>query len=320
MFVFVSALRRLCRPALLLTLCFAISFSSPAQISANDPATNLIREGLLLKSVGRIGRSPFHTDPIEELIVRGAWKAPAEGQSIRTGETNREWTKIQASPDGSFKDLGRGNSYLFTTINAEQPETKLLDAAGDNLVYVNGEPRPGDPYSNGILELPVLLHKGENELLFQIGRGQLKASLVTPQAPLILIFRDPTLPDIIRGNDEDLWGAIVVANCTTNPAKQLRITSSFEGGQKVETELPVVPAVTVRKVPFKIPAPPSTASNRVDLLLSLTRSNSNSTEPLHHGALALRIRNPDEHYKQTFRSGVDGSIQYFAVAPASPQN
>jgi hypothetical protein len=31
----------------------------------------------------------------------------------------------------------------------------LLSAAGQEMVYVNGEPRPGDPYSNGIRGSPI---------------------------------------------------------------------------------------------------------------------------------------------------------------------
>jgi len=34
--------------------------------------------------------------------------------------------------------------------------------------------------------------------------------------------------------------------------------------------------------------------------------------------LDLRVRRADEPYKVTFRSGIDGSVQYYAVNPAHP--
>ena len=82
----------------------------------------------------------------------------------------------------------------------------ILEATGHTMVYVNGEPRTGDPYGNGIVRLPVALKKGENEFLFLVGRGRLQAKLVAAPSEPQLDTHDLTLPDYVRGEHQGLPG------------------------------------------------------------------------------------------------------------------
>ena len=63
-------------------------------------------------------------------------------------------------------------------VPSDDDRVMILEASGHSLVYANGEPRAGDPYSHGYVHLPVKLRKGDNEFLFSVGRGTLKARLV----------------------------------------------------------------------------------------------------------------------------------------------
>ena len=67
------------------------------------------------------------------------------------------------------------------------------------MVYADGEPRGGDIYSTGYVHLPVQVRKGQNALLFQVGRGRLKARLTKPKAAAFFSTADVTLPDLIAG-------------------------------------------------------------------------------------------------------------------------
>ena len=186
------------------------------------------------------------------------------------------------------------------------------------MVYVNGEPRVGDPYSNGILQLPVELHAGTNDFLFQVGRGRLKAKLVTPKSPVLLNLRDPTFPDEIQGKKANLWGAVVVVNCTTNFLNNLSLRASCGGSNPRETGLLSIPPLSCRKVGFGIPPEETSETNMMELRLELVGKGAPSGETLDAANTTLRVRRPDEHYKQTFYSDIDASVQYFAVAPAQP--
>jgi hypothetical protein len=66
-------------------------------------------------------------------------------------------------------------------------------------VWVNGEPRVGDPYSHGYVHIPVELKQGDNEFLFTVGRGELRAKLTAPLGDVFFDTADTTLPDLIVG-------------------------------------------------------------------------------------------------------------------------
>jgi poly(3-hydroxybutyrate) depolymerase len=125
-----------------------------------------------------------------------------------------------------------------------------------------------------------------------------------------------TLPDLIRRDKATTWGAVVVVNCTTNFLTDLSLRATCGGHKAVRTALPSIPPLSSRKVGFRIEPWETTATNVVALKLDLSRSQ--SAELLDSQSTTLRLRGPDEHYKQTFRSDIDGSVQYFAVALAQP--
>ena len=294
-----------------------------------EPSKDIVfREGLVIRSVGRYGRNPFHIDPIEALVVKNQWRSPAAGDVIAGVDgTDRTWDIAFAAADGRFTNsaargstnrIRGGGGYLYVPFKASAGEIRILEAAGQDAVYVNGEPRVGDPYGNGILQLPVKLRPGSNDFLFQFSRGNVRAKLVTPKSPAMLNLRDMTLPDLIRGDKTATWGAVVVVNCTTNFLKDLSLRASCGGRKAVLTGLPAIPPLSSRKVGFRIKPYEAAGTNLLSLKLDLARTRSHSAEVLDSQTTSLLLRRPDEHYKQTFRSDIDGSIQYFAVAPAQP--
>jgi predicted esterase len=282
----------------------------------------ILREGLIMRSADRSERprrSAFHTDAVEEMIVKGEWTPPVEGQPLTaSSRTNRVWQRATASADGTFtnREMG-GGGYLYVPVQSERNEVKLLRAAGQEIAYVNGEPRPGDPYSNGILELPVELHQGTNDFLFRASRGRVRATLSTPARPIMLYLGDTTIPDIVHGDNEEAWGAIIVVNCTTNFLKDLSIKASVAGHSALKSSLPSIPPLSVRKVGFRFKPHWSDKTNQLELSLKL-EGHSSHGKLLDTATLVLHLRKETDHYNQTFRSDIDGSIQYYAVAPAHP--
>lgn len=312
-----------------LAILFWIAQPGSAKAAPGELAKDIVfREGLVINSVGRYGRNPFHIDPIEALIVRTQWTPPLAGDAVTGPDgTDRTWEVAIANAEGAFTNSaiasstnrarGRG-AYLYIPVKASAGGIKILEATGHDALYVNGEPRVGDPYENGILELPVELHAGTNDFLFQYSRGNVRARLVTPKSPAMLNMRDMTLPDVIHGDKTATWGAVVVVNCTTNFLKGLSLRASCGGRGSAQTLLPAIPPLSSRKVGFRIQPCEIADTNVVSLKLDLARNQSRRSELLDSQITALRLRRPDEHYKQTFRSDIDGSIQYFAIAPAQP--
>ncbi len=308
---------------------FIASTMAAVAAAASEAAEEIVfREGLVIRSIARYGRNPFHTDAIEALIVKGHWTAPALGEVITAANgTNRAWELAFTDSTGTFTNpivapstnrMRGGGGYLYVPFKAAAGEIKILEAAGQDALYVNSEPRVGDPYGDGQLQLPVQLRAGTNDFLFQFSRGKVRAKLVTPKSPVMLNMRDMTLPDVLRGVTTEAWGAVVVVNCSTNFLKDLSLRASCGGRKSLLTPLPAIPPLTSRKVPFRIRPQDIPGTNVVSLKLDLVGGKSSSGKLLDSQMTSLRLRRPDEHYKQTFRSDIDDSVQYYGVAPALP--
>jgi dienelactone hydrolase len=298
----------------------------PRQGSSARPATSgpaeeiVLREGLVVRSVGRSGRSPVHTDAIEAQIVAGRWQAPKAGDVIALPDGSvRSWEVLKAGEDGSFRHPALAGGYAYLPAVSDRDRVMLLEAAGHAMLYANGEPRVGDPYQTGYVRLPILLHQGTNDLLFQCGRGQqLRARLAAPTSSAMLDERDATLPDLIAGEVLDAYGAVVAINATTSPLSGLRIRAAVEDARAVLTPVPTLPPLSVRKLGFRLVAPPHRTGGPETAGVKLALVPTQGDETLGTATLSLRVRRPGQTYKRTFRSRIDDSVQYYAVNPAQP--
>jgi len=301
-----------------LAVLAAVMASQPMMVPTQAAETEwVLREGVAIRGSGRMGRSAFRTDLIEAQIVTGRWKVPQAGDVLEVpGGTNRTWEAVTAREDGAFTNAATRGGYFYLPFVAERDEVLLLRASGHSMVYVNGEPRAGDVYANGSVSLPVAVRRGTNEFLFAGGRGQLQARLVRPERPIMLELRDPTLPDIVAGRPNKHLAAVLLVNGTTNVLRNVALRAASEGGAAVETTLPEVPPLTTRKVGFTLEHSGVATTNRATFDLTLVRRG--VAEALDTTTLTLRVRQPEETRRETFMSDLDGSVQYYAVAPARP--
>jgi pimeloyl-ACP methyl ester carboxylesterase len=294
-------------------------FLAAASVAADPPAkaTNDIVLGdcLVLKPVGRSGRAPLHLDALEAEIVAGKWAAPKAGDAVELpGVVKQTWEAAKANADGSINHAALGGGYLYWRVTLDSPKVLLLDAAGHSSVLVNGEPRTGDPYENGMVRLPVALKQGANDLLFHCGRGHLRAKLTAPPAAAFLDLRDTTLPDFRAGADEETeWAALLVVNASEKPLTGVSLRAATGDGEPLTTgPIPPLPPCSIRKVGFRLhtaaPANQDSVPVKVELIDDKTT--------LDTAKFTIRVRKPDQSYKRTFVSDIDGSVQYYAVQPA----
>jgi pimeloyl-ACP methyl ester carboxylesterase len=268
--------------------------------------------------VGRYGRSPTHVDAVEAQIVSGNWKAPNKGDEVTLPDgATRGWVSIKAGDNGWFDSSALRGGYVSFTVEADTERVMVLEAAGHAMVYVNGEPRAGDIYSHGYVRLPVLLRKGANNLLFHVARGRLKADLVPAKSDAFFSLADVTVPDLIAGEPADGLAAVVVVNASKSATKGLSIRATLPGGKAVETIVPALPALTVRKVGVHLKgAVPKEGS--CDVVLELLRKDAGEAKSLDRATLRLGVGKLGATHKRTFRSGIDGSVQYYSLVPARP--
>lgn len=297
---------------------------------------------LINAAAGQYRRHVVHTDGIEKQIVEGTWKSPQQGDNVSTPDGGSQpWRATSADENGWIDTQSMRSGYVFTSIDADRDARLILDASGHSLVYVNGRPCAGDPYATGWNRVPIRLKKGRNTFLFHFRRGRLRAKLETPPADLFLNTRDTTLPDLIRrsGDERDvdmdmLWGALPVVNATPDRMCNLWIEATLESvstegtnledGDKpakrfsIKTPLLPMTPMSAHKAPFRMVSHDGISGDTAALILRLLHvpTGEGETRLLDTQRLEIRVRSHEQKHKRTFVSGIDGSIQYFAVTPA----
>ncbi|MFH1745610.1 MAG: prolyl oligopeptidase family serine peptidase [Planctomycetota bacterium] len=280
------------------------------------PGDISLTELLVIEPVGSGGRAAVHTDALEAELVAGRRVAPqAGGEVIRSDGSKHVWEAATAEEDGWFKHAALRGGYAYAAVESAEERVMLLEAAGHSMVYVNGEPRVGDPYSLGYVCLPVQLVAGKNDFLFRCGRGQLRARLIEPESEVALDTRDDTLPDLVIGEPVDVLATVVILNTRPETLRGARLVAG-SGVARVETPVPPVPAVGVRKVGFKIGGSEPVEPGEREIKVVLKEGDAQLAETI----IQLRVRGPDESRMRTFVSEIDGSVQYYAVQPARPND
>jgi dienelactone hydrolase len=297
-----------------------VLLSDPATRAAEaEPHAAIPTDGLVLPGVAEGGRAAFRMDSVAARLVAGDWKPPHEGDPVTLPNgTARKWQAVRAGKDGGFSYQGLGAGYLYLAVPAAAEQVLVLEAAGHAMVYVNGEPRVGDVYDHGYVRVPVLLHKGTNDLLVRGGRGgRVRARLTVPRAPALLNTADATLPDLVAGEEVKVEAAVVVLNATADPADHLTVETVLAGGEPTRSPLPPLLPTGLRKVGFRIEGPAPKEAGNARLEVRLVRGEGDQRQTLDTARLTLHVVRPGQTHRRTFRSGIDGSVQYYALVPAA---
>lgn len=274
--------------------------------AAKEPAPEVIamQDCLVLPSVTRGVRSFVFTDPVEYAFVTDTLVPPTAGQDVTASDGKVETWVAARAKDGSIEHEALAGGYLWWTVHSETRRTALLTAQGHIGVYINGEPRIGDWYATGNVRLPVALRQGDNHFVFRCVRGYLNASLEIQTQALRVLENDATLPDIAPGVNGQYYAAVLVANLT--PQRQ---RLELEGAL-AETH---IPAFGLRKVAFQFSASPPADASQWTLTVRVRTAAAQA-----QAAFSLRVRTTAQVRKITFVSRIDGSVQYYALNPATP--
>lgn len=271
----------------------------------------VFKEGLISGQCHQYGRTALFTDQLAGLISEGQLKTPINGAPSFTDDKGKAntWQPVKVNEENSFAGRAINNGYLYVSYNSPKDQTVILNITGHQMVYVNGTPHAGDMYRYGWMYIPVVLHKGVNDFYIRTGRSYgrmgITAQLLFPEKPVYLSTADSTLPFIVSNkNNSELWGAVVIINTTAKPLKNLQLQATV-AGKTITTTLPEITAQTTRKVGFKMDA----SNGGENCVLNLVGYDQKT--------LQLQSVSDTLHYSNTFVSDIDGSVQYYSVAPQS---
>ena len=306
----------------LLTLtCLAAQADRTAAPVESQPGAVVISgfsRVVVLSTAGRRRRSLIRRDVVEAELVNGSMLAPRSGDSIQLvdGKTAR-WEEAELDPEGRVQHASLRNGYLAATVHVDREQVVLLRAKRHSFAVVNGRSLPGDPYGYGFVVCPILLHKGENSFLFRCNKGGLAVTLEEPRSGWMLLDGDPTLPDVVVGENDRLLGAAVVLNATGRwlDDVRLRVSVKHEGktGKAAELDVPALPPLTSRKVAFSFEPPVGVSpDDSVTVRLEVARRDKRTPDARE---FPLRVRTSNQSRRRTFVSTIDGSVQYYTVQP-----
>ncbi len=275
--------------------------------------TYYFTKGLLLRGTHHYGREAIYTDSLAYRMYNGTLQIPVEGEtfSVDGRGDSLKWKAVTADDKNTFTSRGYGRSgYLYLTYNSPLQQPVLLNIQGNSAVYVNGILHAGDPYSAGWLYIPVTFKKGLNELYVRT-YGRTVASVDFPAKPVMIDTRDSTLPYVVLQKQHGiLQGAVVVINSTGKELKNYRLKSVIES-KEVISQLPVIPAMSSRKVIFGFDASGVAHTGKINCNIMLLKNNRAIDEKM----VLIDAVDSTRQYISTFISNIDGSLQYYAVTP-----
>jgi predicted peptidase len=272
---------------------------------------NAIRPELLMGSQDilfwQIATNQFQK-PILGVTLAHNYNSPGETQSLR-------WESINADTAGIFSDdLGR--AYVYTEFNSPEERIALLDASGHTRVFINGQPHEGDHYDFRHTLIPFKLLKGENLFVYTYGRfGRVASKIVIPNNELLFSQRDMTLPSIITGEKNTTWGAIRVINATEQYQNGLTIECILETGERTTNQADGIMPLTTRKLKYKIPA--LLKKFKKDKISATLILRDELGKEVDRTQIPINVKDGKKHHERTFVSNIDGSVQYYSVAPST---
>lgn len=280
-------------------------------------STYTFTKGLAAGPCHQYGREALYTDLLVHQLIQSKLITPSEGSTLATDKTGKSilWKSIQADTANRLRDASLTNGYVYLTYSSSEEKTALLQISGHSGLFFNGTPYSGDMYRYGWLFHPIKLKKGLNELYVRVGQGGrfqgITAKLTFPEKPVAISTPDATLPHIlIEKTNDPLLGGVVLLNTSDKPLKNLKLQANI-GGNKVVSEVPLISAMTSRKVPFKMN--PAAITQKGDATCTLTLLQDGKA--IDEKSLTLTALSASEHHSNTFISDIDGSVQYYAVAP-----
>ena len=306
-FPFTFIMRILSIGLLLFISSFKVSFAQ---------STYYFSEGLAAAGLHQYGREAIYKDVLAHALSNGTLATPGQSADLTNLAGEKvTWKAVKADSVHRFRSRELANGYLFLTYNSKKKQTALLNVTGNDMVYVNGSPHGGDIYRYGWMDIPVELKKGKNEFYVRVGRfgmyGGVVAKLNFPTKGVYINPADVTMPHVVPGlKNDSLWVGIVVVNTTDQPLSTLTLSSEVLGS-KMKVSLPVIPPMSTRKIGALIDGRKAGTVGKQPVSLVLAQNG----KTIDTKSLELETIASGKHYSRTFVSEIDGTVQYYSVAP-----
>jgi dienelactone hydrolase len=245
----------------------------------------------------------------------GSFEAPAPGSQAY----GAYWTSVSVGEDGSFSPLsGAQGVFAAVQIEADAPKTIVARADAAQRLWVNDRRMTGDIYGFGDKRVPLRLKEGTNHIvgLFSVRRGP-SFELYETSDSVFFNKQDITKPTLRVGSDTTEYIGMQTLNLAGHYLRDVKARVVEDDNFKATTiELEGLSADAVTQIPFKLE--PKQAWQNADTTHTVTlQLESCLMETAWEVDVDLKTVARDKQFERTFRSEVDGSVQYYSVRPPS---
>jgi predicted esterase len=277
-------------------------------------------DGQALKYGSQPGLIQGYRDIIYWQMATGRFQMPIDGQMLsdrfahKQDTSHLQWVHVNVDSNDIFSGKLNG-SLLFTSFDSPQNTIALLDASGHTRVYINGEPHEGDHYEFRYTLIPFRMQKGMNEFVYSYGRfSRYTSRIIIPRKAVLFTTRDMTLPSLLSDENSPRWAAIRVINASEEAMKGYHIVCILPNGEMASSEVGPIISLTTRKVKFSIPA--FEILPTADTLVAEIILKDNWGKEIDRINITLPVKQSSTWHERTFISKIDGSVQYYSVAPS----
>ena len=287
----------------------------PAEPPEPDPLPVVLQPAFEpLLPTWTVGWVPLGSDPYRAALADGTFVLPEEG----TDDNGVIWFTRTPDEGGSLGDFGNGYVYAGAHFDTPRGTNLLVTTARGISVWVGDRPQPGNIYGNQNMPVPLVTEEGGNQVVVRaIGaRGAVGVRVAETDQALWLNTMDLTHPDLVEGTSEELWLGVPVLNFTGGALHDATF-KVVENEFLVATSSTVdaLPEGAVTQAPFLLR--PKAAWEHVDDRPIPVTLRAVGPEAEYEVTIELQTRPVGASFRRTFRSPVDGSIQYYGVVPPS---
>ncbi len=276
-------------------------------VQAVTEPTPLPVERWLVTTVG-------NDDPVLADVQSGSFRMPAVGRDFR-GQT---WTEVAPDENGGLGGFPPAVIYAATTIDVPAATTLIARADLGVAVYVGGAPQPGDVYGSGRMRVPVHLQAGSNVIVVRAvgGRGNPSVQFWTSPDELAFNLADVTSGDLPIGSTRSQFVGVPVLNLSETLATSVR-AEVVEDDLFAATELrlPALPGGAVTKLAFELRPKGPIAGEAGTVHTVHLRVSSTDLQKRYEQTLDVPLVDETTTHRESFRSKIDGSAQYYGLVP-----
>ncbi len=289
-----------------------------------------------------------HEEGIDPLANEGGFQhtEPETGMThpgILTKDGTVSWRQVDAGEKGTVKIMGENvdwdtvasrkgapvyiaTYYLYADVTLDNACRAVAVAEEVGSFRINDRTYLGGFIGRDKVRVPVQLDEGKNNILLSVSTYRsenIKFRLRPVENNLQPVKNDLTLPDLRKKQTPDeSFAGVPVANNTSRWHRNVTVRLSVNAGNG-KKNLGRVEDVSIGPFAFRHVTVPLSFPDRIPkkwirkkgVPVTVTVS---SGEMMTSVKDKLPVRNPGEPRRVTFRSKVDGSVQYYSVRP--PKN